>query len=319
MLAIGNYIVENRVVSAPLAGVTDKAFRIIARSFGAGLVFSEMISDQGLIYNQEKTARLAEIGGEEGPVVLQIFGSNPEYMGRGAAILEKMGAPIIDINMGCPTPKIVKNGEGSALMQNLPQARQVIRAVAEAVHVPVTVKMRRGWEDGDNSYLDLAAIAQEEGVKAITLHPRSRRQFFSGQSDWSCIRELKKHSAIPVIGNGDIWSAQDALRMLEETGCDAVMIGRGAMGNPFLFRETVALIEHGETIAPPTVKERITTAIHHLDLCIEFKGEPVAVREMRKHLSWYIKGLHGAARLREKINQTTTRDEMVALLNALGE
>lgn len=317
MLTIGEYRVKNRVIAAPLAGVTDKAYRAVARSFGAGLVFSEMISDQGLIYQQKKTAYLADIQDEDGLTALQIFGSHPEYMARGACILAEMGAPIIDINMGCPTPKIVKNGEGAALMKDLPRARQVIRAVVGAVEVPVTVKMRRGWEEDEDSYLELAEIAQEEGVQALTLHPRSRSQFFAGESDWTCIRELKKRAAVPVIGNGDIWSASDALRMLEETACDAVMIGRAAMGNPFIFREAVTLIEHGKILDPPDIEERIHTAIYHLDLCIGFKGEEVAVREMRKHLSWYIKGLRGAARLREKITHATSRAEMVALLQEM--
>ncbi len=318
MLYIGNIPIENRVISAPLAGVTDKAYRILAREFGCGLVFSEMISDMGLIYQQKRTARIADTEDEKGPVVMQIFGSDPEHMAQGAGILEGMGAKIIDINMGCPTPKIIRNGEGSALLNDLPRARQIIRGVVQAVQVPVTVKMRKGWNDEDTSCIELAGIAEQEGASAVILHPRSRMQYFSGHSDWNMIRCLKQNLRIPVIGNGDIWKAEDAVQMINETGCDAVMIGRGALGNPFLFRETVALLENGTKIAPPTREERLQTALYHLELAIKYKGEPVAVREMRKHLSWYIKGMQGAARLREELNRAVTQDEIRSILSRVG-
>jgi len=319
MLFIGNVPIENRVISAPLAGVTDKAYRILARDFGAGLVFSEMISDMGLIYQQKRTARIADTEDERGPVVLQIFGSEPEHMAQGAKIMEDMGAKIIDINMGCPTPKIVKNGEGSALMNDLPRARQIIHQVVQAVSIPVMVKMRRGWNDEDTSCIELAGIAEQEGVSAVTLHPRSRMQFFSGHSDWELIRLVKQRVHITVIGNGDIWKAEDALQMVEETDCDAVMIGRGALGNLFLFTETVALLEEGIRIPPASTEERLQLAIRHLELAIKYKGEPVAVREMRKHLSWYIKGMHGAARVREELNRATTCDQIQCILSQLRD
>ncbi len=318
MINIGSVAISNRVIAAPMAGITDKANRIIACSFGCGMTCSEMISDMGLIYGQKKTQQIADISGENKPIAVQIFGSDPEKMAEGALIVEKMGADIIDINMGCPTPKIVKNGEGCALMLDLHRSRDIVRSIVKAVKVPVTVKMRRGWEDGTTTCLELAGIAEQEGAKAVTLHARSRMQFYSGQADWALIKELKQHTAIPVIGNGDIWTADDAVRMLEETGCDAVMIGRAAMGNPFIFREAVELVENGKRIPPPSMEERIQIAVKHLDLACSFKGETVAVREMRKHFSWYIKGRSGAAKIRLQINTAQSREELIQALASFG-
>jgi len=316
MIKIGNVLIPNRVFSAPMAGVTDKAFRQIIRSCGAGLIYTEMISDMGLVYGQQRTHQMLDLQGEEPPLAVQIFGSEAEPMARGAQLAASQGADIIDINMGCPTPKIVKNGEGAALMRDIPRARQVIRAVVKAVQVPVTVKMRLGWSSEQINYLDLAQAAQEEGAAAVALHARTRDQFYSGRADWNHIARLKKHLDIPVIGNGDIWTAEDALRMVEETGCDAVMIGRGIMGNPFLIRETIALLERGERISPPTAGERLSLATRHLDLVCQYKGESVAVREMRKHFSWYLKGVRGAAQLRQQINQATTRQQLLNILQS---
>jgi len=316
MFKIGHVEIPNRIVAAPMAGVTDRAYRHMAQLFSCGLGFSEMISDMGLIYGQAKTRQLAERSGNQ-PLALQIFGSQLEPMVKGALILEELGADLIDINMGCPTPKIVKNGEGAALMLDLPQAREIIREIVRAVQIPVTVKMRKGWNDGDKTCIELAGMAEVEGASAVTLHPRSRTQFFSGHSDWEMIKIVKKNLSIPVIGNGDIWSADDALRMIEETGCDAVMIGRAALGNPFIFRETVELVEHGRRILPPTIEERIAAAYQHLELACSFKGETVAVREMRKHLAWYTRGMRGAARIRETINQATTRQQINSIFDRL--
>ncbi|MGI5880604.1 MAG: tRNA dihydrouridine synthase DusB [Syntrophomonadaceae bacterium] len=317
MFKIGDVCIDNAVVAAPMAGVTDQAFRIILKSFGAGLVVSEMISDMGLVHQQERTLRMIDITGETPPVAVQIFGSQPEPMAIAASEVANKGAAIIDINMGCPTPKIVKNGEGSALMRDIPRSRTIIRAVVEAVKIPVTVKMRLGWDADNKNCLDLAQAAQEEGAAAVTLHARTRDQYYSGTADWSYIRQLKQQLTIPVIGNGDIWSAQDALRMKEETGCDAVMIGRATMGNPFIIRKSVALLEKNLRLEHPNAEERITTAIKHLELVCEFKGEAVGVREMRKHFSWYIKGMRGAARLREEINRATTRQQLIDLIRIL--
>ncbi len=316
MFKIGHVEIPNRVVAAPMAGISDRAYRHMAQLFGCGLIFSEMISDMGLIYGQAKTRQLAEHNGDR-PLALQIFGSQLEPMVKGAQILEELGADLIDINMGCPTPKIVKNGEGAALMLNLPQAREIIREIVRAVQVPVTVKMRRGWNDEDKTCIELVGIAEAEGASAVTLHPRSRSQFFSGHSDWEMIKIVKKNLTIPVIGNGDVWSADDALKMMEETGCDAVMIGRAALGNPFIFRETAELLEHGHRISPPTIEERIAAAYQHLELACSYKGETVAIREMRKHLAWYTRGMRGAARIREEINRATNRAQIDSILNHL--
>ncbi|MGI5911235.1 MAG: tRNA dihydrouridine synthase DusB [Syntrophomonadaceae bacterium] len=319
MFKIGNWQMPNRVVSAPMAGVSDRAYRFIARLCGCGLVFSEMISDMGLVYSQVKTQQLADRSGEASPVAMQIFGSQVEPMVKGAMVLQEKGADIIDINMGCPTPKIIKNGEGAALMLDIPRARTIIREIVQAVRIPVTVKMRKGWNNDDETCVELAQMAEAEGVSAITLHPRSRSQFFSGYSDWDMIKKVKKIISIPVIGNGDIMSAEDARRMLDYTGCDAVMIGRAAMGNPFIFRESVELLEYGRYISPPSVEERLSMANRHLELACSYKGETVGVREMRKHLSWYIRGMRGAARIREEINRAASRREMNNILNRLLE
>jgi nifR3 family TIM-barrel protein len=316
MFAIGNLKISNPVLAAPLAGISDRAFRIIVKSFGCGLVFTEMVSDMGLVYGQEKTRRLADTTGEVPPVAVQIFGSQVEPMVKAALIVESMGAKIIDINMGCPTPKIVKSREGAALMMDIPRSREIIREVVRAVRVPVTVKMRKGWDENNITCLELARTAEEEGAAAVTIHPRTRSQFFSGQADWTMITRVKQELTIPVIGNGDIWTAQDAVRMMETTGCDAVMIGRAGMGNPFIFRETVELLENGKTVSPPDSRERMRIALKHLDLACQFKGEKVAVREMRKHLSWYIKGMPGAARIREELNRAVTKEEMVDIIGA---
>ncbi|MGI6434081.1 MAG: tRNA dihydrouridine synthase DusB [Syntrophomonadaceae bacterium] len=317
MFAIGNIKIPNRVVAAPLAGVTDRAGRDMARCFGCGLAYTEMVSDMGLVYNTKRTLELAEVRDEPGLVAAQIFGAQPRAMARGAKILEELGARIIDINMGCPTPKIVRNGEGAALMKNPLLVRDLLRAVLDAVQVPVTVKVRKGWSEDQPNYLEIALLAEAEGVEAVAIHPRSREQFFSGHSDWAAIKTLKQHLRIPVIGNGDIWSAADARRMMDETGCDAVMIGRAAMGNPFIYRETVALIEHGLVLPSPTLEERLKAAQKHLDLAIHYKGEYVGVREMRKHFAWYCKGLRGATRVRGAINQAVTRDQLLTALNSL--
>lgn len=316
MFFIGNVQIANQVIMAPMAGVTDKAYRIIAKSFGCGLVFTEMISDMGLVYGQSRTQRIADTTEEKRPVAIQIFGSDPETMSRAAIIVQDMGADIIDINMGCPTPKIIRNGEGAALMLDIAKCRQIISRAVKSVKVPITIKMRKGWDESHVTCLELARVAQEEGASAITLHPRTRMQFFSGQADWNMIKKVKEMVHIPVIGNGDIHSAEDAQLMLKDTGCDAVMIGRAAMGNPFVIRETVELLTTGKKLPPPTVEERIATALEHLELAIKFKGEWVAVREMRKQLAWYIKGRPGAAQIRTMINQAATKEDILEIMRA---
>lgn len=300
--SIGSVRLANRVVLAPMAGITDKAFRLIVSEFGCGLIYTEMISATALSYNSNRTKVMLDLDGEPGPINVQIFGSDPAAMGDAARLAIAEGAALIDINMGCPAPKVVKNHEGCALMRNLPLAGEIIRAVAAASSVPVTVKMRKGWDEDSVSAQELAKLAEENGAAAVTVHGRTRGQYYSGRADWDIIRQIKAAVRIPVIGNGDIRCPQDARNMLLETGCDAVMIGRGALGNPWLFRRAVHYLKTGELLAEPTAAMKTEMAVRHLRMVAGFKGEYRAVREMRKHVAWYIKGLRDAARIREKIN-----------------
>lgn len=313
-MKIGQVRLDNPVIAAPMAGVTDKAFRILAKEAGCGLVCTEMVSDMGLNYNNHRTKLLLDIEGEEHPISVQIFGSDPVVMAKAAQIVESLGADLIDINMGCPAPKIVKNGEGSALMRNLPLAEQIIKTVVQAVNIPVTVKTRKGWDDTATTAVELAKRAEAAGAQAVTIHGRTREQYYSGRADWEIITKVKQNVSVPVIGNGDIFTPQDAKRMLVETSCDGVMIGRGAMGNPWLYSATVKYLQDGELVPKPTAREKLEMAIRHLALIKADKGDYVAVREMRKHAAWYIKGLKGAAKARQYINQATTEAELVKSL-----
>ena len=298
MLEIGNVKIENNVFLAPMAGITDKPFREICRRFGAGMVYSEMISAKGLYYNDKKTASLMDMTGEK-PCAIQIFGSEPEIM---AEIIPKvMGfkPDIIDINMGCPAPKIVNNGDGSALMKMPELMGKIMRAVTDASPVPVTAKIRKGWDE-DNSLL-CAKILEDNGASAVAVHGRTREEFYGGKADWGVITRIKQELKIPVIGNGDIFSAEDAIRMFEQTGCDGVMVARGAQGNPWLFKEINELIKTGEVKTAPQPQERLRVALEHILRLIEDKGESRGIKEARKHLAWYIKGLKGATQIRTEI------------------
>ncbi len=308
MFKIGDVAIENPVVAAPMAGVTDRAFRILAREHGCGLVYTEMISDQALIYGNPKTNMLLDCRGERGPISMQIFGSKVEYMARAAEIVARRGADIIDINMGCPTPKIVKNGEGAALMKNPHLAAEIVSAVVKRVDCPVTVKIRKGWDENSVNAVEFARLVVEAGAAAVAIHGRTRSQLYGGKADWDIIRKVREAVDVPVIGNGDVRCPEDAARMLAITGCHGVMIGRAAMGNPWIFSRTVHYLATGELLPGPALETRRETAVRHYGLLVETKGEDVANREMRKHLAWYTRGLPGSARLRECINRGSDRD-----------
>lgn len=297
-MKIGNFTTENNVFLAPMAGVTDLPFRKICRKYGAGLVYSEMISAKGLHYNDKKTAELMRIDDDERPCAIQIFGSDADIMSEVIPKVMEFNPDIIDINMGCPTPKIVNNGDGSALLKTPEKIGEIVRKVSDASPVPVTVKIRKGWDDDCINAVEVAKIIEQNGGDAITVHGRTREEFYSGNADWDIIRDVKKAVSIPVIGNGDIKTPQDAKRMIEHTGCDAVMIGRGAEGNPFLFRQVNEYLEYGTVTFEPTPQERLLQMIEHIEMLVEEKGENRGIKEARKHIAWYIKGLRGAARLK---------------------
>jgi nifR3 family TIM-barrel protein len=313
-LKIGDVTIPNQVVLAPMAGVTDKAFRITARQHGCGLVYTEMVSAKALTYKNIKTKALLDIEGEEQPISVQLFGSEPHIMAEAARIAVQEGAKIIDVNMGCPVPKVVKNGEGSALLENPQLAQAIVQAMVSAVDVPITVKMRIGWDRDHIVAVEFARKMEEAGASAVAVHGRTRDQYYSGKADWDVIKEVKAALSIPVIGNGDIWSPEDAKNMLEKTRCDAVMLGRGIMGNPWLISRTLQYLRGEEVAPPPTTTEKIRGALLHLDLTISFKGEEIGVREMRKHLAWYLKGLRHTAPLKEAIFKATRRSQVAGLL-----
>lgn len=297
-MKIGNIELNNHVFLAPMAGITDKPFREICRQFGAGMVYSEMISAKGLHYNDKKTASLMDMAGES-PCAIQIFGSEPEIMAEIVPKVMKHNPDIIDINMGCPAPKIVNNGDGSSLMKTPALMGRIMRAVSEVSPVPVTAKIRKGW-DSDVA-VECAKILEENGAEAVAVHGRTREEFYSGKADWDCIKRVKQALTIPVIGNGDIWSADDAKRMLEYTNCDAVMVARGAQGNPWLFTQINEYLASGKIDTIPTPKERLTVALSHITQLVEDKGESRGIKEARKHIAWYIKGLKGSSSIKTEI------------------
>ena len=314
MWNVGKIEIENQVVCAPLAGVSDKAYRIIAKEMGCGAVYTEMISDKALVYNNKKTFELMDTSGEKDPIAVQIFGRDPEFLAPAARIMVDRGAKWIDFNMGCPAPKVVKNGEGSALMREPDVALRAVDALVNAVEVPVTVKLRKGFSGDENIVAPLAARISQLGVAAIAVHGRTREQYYAGQANWDCIKEVVEAVTVPVIGNGDILNPEDAGRMLAHTGCTAVMIGRGAFGNPWLIRQNLQ-VRAGQEPTFPDMDEKVALAKRHLAMACEFKGERIGVREMRKQLAWYIKNGRGAARYRDIINQTETMEELIRLLD----
>ena len=316
---IANFLKGNPVVTAPMAGITDRAYREILHDMGAGLCFCEMVSDKGLNYGDKKTDALLNIAGEKLWVGAQLCGSEPESMARAAKIIERKGQidgnlAVIDINMGCPVKKVVTNGEGSRLMQTPDIAVEIVKQVKAAVSLPVTAKMRLGWDDSSRNVLDLAVMLEAVGVDAVTIHGRTRQQFYSGTADWSLIAEAKRILTIPVIGNGDIFDGKTAVDKMAESGCDGIMLGRGMIGNPWLVLDTVRALQGLESLPAPNIEERIAMAVFHLHREVELCGEYIGIRSMRSHLPWYIKGLRGAAAMRNQINQTDKTEEIEKLL-----
>ena len=315
-MRIGNFRLKNPFIAAPLAGITDASTRTLNASMGAALCFSEMVSGKGLMYENVKTESLLHIRDDEGPVAFQIFGRDPVVMKDTARRLAGCGNVILDINMGCPVPKIVKNGEGSALMKEPELAGEVIRAVVEGTDgaKPVTVKMRAGWDEDHLNAPELAKIAEQAGASAVTVHGRTRMQYYTGKADRSIIKKVKESVSIPVIGNGDIMCAEDAVSMMEETGCDAVMIGRGMQGNPWIFRDMALAWEGKPVPEKPSDEEIFAMIMRHFELLSEEKGERIAFPEMKKHVYWYVKGRHGANEIKRRINAVTSAGEMREIL-----
>ena len=313
-MKIGNVQLDNEVFLSPMAGVTDLPFRTICKEKGCGMLYTEMINAKALCYDDENTKKMLNLEDDGHPVAVQIFGSDPEYMGKAASIMNQYTNDILDINMGCPAPKVIKNGDGSALMRNPKLAAEVLTAVVKNSEKPVTLKIRKGWDDNSVNALEIAKIAEECGISALAIHGRTREQFYSGKADWDIIAEIKQFINIPVIGNGDVFDVQDAVNMLEKTKCDAIMIGRGSQGNPWIFNRINHYMKTGEVLPEPTLEEKISTAIKHMNLAVAEHGEYVAVREMRKHIGWYLKGLKNSAKYRDQINKITDYKEVIAIL-----
>ncbi len=316
-LKIGNVELDNPYILAPMAGVTDLPFRLLCKEQGAGLLCMEMVSAKAIQYNNKNTKALLEIHPEEIPVSLQLFGSEPDTISEIAKQIEELPFAILDINMGCPVQKIVRNGEGSALMKNPKLVHEIVYKTARAIQKPVTVKIRKGFDDTCINAVEIAKIIEDAGASAVAVHGRTREQFYSGKADWDIIRQVKEAVSIPVIGNGDVVSGASAVAMMEQTGCDGVMIGRGAQGNPWIFSELLAYERTGEMPPRPNLEELKKMMLRHAELQMEVKGEYLGIREMRKHVSWYTSGLPNSAKLRAKINAVESYDELRELLEKL--
>lgn len=310
-LKIGDITLENNLILAPMAGVTDLPFRLLCREQGAGLICMEMVSAKAIYYGNKNTQSLLEIHPEEKPVSLQLFGSDPEIISEMAKRVEDRPFSILDLNMGCPVPKVVNNGEGSALMRSPKLAEEIISRTVKAISKPVTVKIRKGFDDNNVNAVEMAKIAESAGASAVAVHARTREQYYSGEADWEIIARVKQAVRIPVIGNGDVTGPRSAKRLLEETGCDGIMIGRAARGNPWIFREIGEYLRTGKTAAAPAPEERKETILRHASLQLAYKGEYIGIREMRKHLSWYTAGFPNSARMRQKVNEMETMEQLV--------
>lgn len=311
---IGTVEIPNRFVLAPMAGVTDLAFRRLCKEQGAGLLCMEMISAKAISYKNKNTRALMEIDPVEHPISMQLFGSEPELMAEVAKEIEEEPFDILDINMGCPVPKVVRNGEGSALMKNPKLVYEIVSAMVKAIDKPVTVKIRKGFDDSCINAVEIAKIIEEAGAAAVAVHGRTREQYYSGQADWDIIRQVKEAVSIPVIGNGDVTSPQKAEELVKQTGCDGIMIARGAQGNPWIFSEMITYEETGTLPERPGKEEVRDMMLRHARLQLKYKGEFIGIREMRKHVAWYTKGLKGSAKLREEINRVESYQELEELL-----
>lgn len=313
---IGSVKLDNQLILAPMAGVTDLPYRLLCKEQGCGLVYTEMVSAKAILYHNKNTNSLLEVAEGEGPVAVQLFGSDPDVMADIAARIQDGPYDIIDVNMGCPVPKIVNNGEGSALMKNPDLVYRILSAMVKAVHKPVTVKFRKGFDEQHVNAVEIAKAAQAAGVSAVAVHGRTREQYYSGTADWSIIRQVKEAVSIPVIGNGDIFEPQDAKRMLLETGCDFLMLARGVRGNPWLFHRTNHYLKTGELLPAPDAAQVKAMILKHAGLQQKYKGDYIGVRELRKHVAWYTTGLAHSAALRQEINQAETMDDLKKLIEA---
>ena len=317
---IGAFTFDDPVFLAPMAGVTDTAYRVIVHDMGCPLAFAEMVSSQGIHYRNEHTMKMLRTEAGERPIAMQIFAKSAAMAAEAAAYIEEIGtADILDFNMGCPAPKVVKNGEGSALMREPKKAEEILTAVRRATKLPFTVKMRLGWDDASRNAVEIARMAEAVGVDAVAVHGRTREQFYSGNADYAAIAEVKRAVNIPVIVSGDIRRSADLARALDITGADAVMIGRGAQGNPWIFPQLIHWLRTGDELPPPTLTERAQVILRHLGLLVGYKGEYIGIREMRKHAAWYTRGLKGSAELRERFNRAASREEFVNILREAWE